>query len=117
MAVDEARDHAAAVGVEARIRGDRPGALHRDDAVAVDHERGVAHHAERSGAERGIVGDEQTDAVDDERRHERSAPMAESNAAGTSIVTWLPSRTITRPPLTTWRTSAAVAANTTASSA
>ena len=65
VAVDEARDDAAPARVDARVRaGARPAALDRRDALAVEHERRVAH-----GPELGVVRDEQADVVDRERAH------------------------------------------------
>ena len=46
MAVDEARDDAAARGVDPLV-GSRAGGLDRGDAVAVDDNRGVAYQAKR----------------------------------------------------------------------
>src|SRR3954470_1520293 len=43
----EAREAAAARRVQALVGGGRPGALDRRDAVAVEHERRVAHEAQR----------------------------------------------------------------------
>ena len=72
--------------------------LDRDDDAGVDDDRRVADDAERALAERRIVRHEQTDVVDDERHDSRHASRtAWPSSAATSIVTWAPSRTISRP--------------------
>ncbi len=63
VAVDEPGDDAQPVGVDAGV-GQRPGRLHGDDPVALEHERGVAADPERPVAELGVVRDEQADVVD-----------------------------------------------------
>jgi hypothetical protein len=108
VAVDEARDDAAAARVDAPVAG-RARALDRRHAPVLDHQRGVADDPERAVAERGLVGDEHADVVDDQRGH-----SASRSAAATSKPVCAPSRTIQRPPARTWRTSGADAANTAA---
>ena len=70
---------------------------------------------ERALAERGVVGDEQADVVDDERAHpaQRRRQLGRHVDAGMCA----PSRTTHSPPTITWRTSAAAPAKTTDSSA
>ena len=75
VAVDEPRDHAAAARVEPLVRG-RAGALDRRDALALDHQRRVAHEPERALAEGGVAGDEQPDVVDHERAHAAHRPRS-----------------------------------------
>ena len=55
-------------GVDPLVGG-RAGRRHGHDPSVLDHDRGVANEPERAVAEAGIVGDEQADAVDDERGH------------------------------------------------
>ena len=118
VAVDEARDHAAAVGVEPLV-GRRAGAARsratRSPSITT---RGVAHDPERPVAERRVVRDEQADVVDDERviaASPRGSPRAAR--AATSIVACRPSRDDLAAVDDHVVTSAALAANTTASSA
>ena len=70
--VHEPRDHAPPARVDPLV-AHRARALDRGHDAVLDHQRGVAHEAERALAERGVVGDEQTDLVDDERGHDASA--------------------------------------------
>ena len=117
VAVDEPGDHAAALGIEARVGVEGPGGADRDHPLILDRHRSVAEQSERAVSDLTVVRDQQTDTVDHQRAHERSAVIASVSSRGTSSVWCRPSRTITWPPTTTWRTSAAVPAKTSASSA
>ena len=75
VAVHEPRDHAPPAGVEALVAGGA-GRLHRGHEPVLEHERGVAHRAERALAELRIPGHEQADVVHHERGHPASASSA-----------------------------------------
>ena len=119
MAVHEARDHAAPAGVDAARRRPRRRARWRPRARPRSRARRRARG--RAAPRRArLAGDEQPDVVDDERAH-ADAPATVTRLvrarAATSMLVCAPSRTISRPPTITCRTSAAPAAKTTASSA
>ena len=81
VAVDEARDHAAAGRVEAPIGGN-PRALHRGHPVALEDEGRVAHDPQRTLAQRRVVGDQQADVVDRQRAHHGSMAIACAELGG-----------------------------------
>ena len=82
VTVDEARDNAAAVRVEALVAGSA-GGLDRRHSLALDHQRGVADDPQGTLPALRFVRDEEPDVVDDQA-HAR-APIAFPSSAATSM--------------------------------
>ena len=81
VAVDEARDHAAAGGVEAAV-GRCASSLHGDHAISLEHQARVADDPQRPLAQRGVVGHQQADVVDRQRAHAGSLEIASLELGG-----------------------------------
>ena len=80
----------AVIGQEQQAFGIEIQPPHRHHPVSVDHDARVAEHAERTLADRRIVRDEQSDAVDHCRRHDAptTASTDSESSRTTSIATW-----------------------------
>ena len=116
MAVDKAGDDRSPAGVDTlvgRPLRDRPARARPPHDPIAEDQRGIGDQAERPFAERGVVGDERPDAVDQQVAHASTARMAESSFGG-DVADQLvaPLGDDVRPPTTTSRTSAAPAAKT-----
>ncbi len=65
MAVDEPGQHTHAPSVDAAIGGDRVGLFYRRDPAAFKNDGSVAHETKRSLTNGWVIGDEESDVVDD----------------------------------------------------